>query len=1219
MPGAWGCVSKKPEMSSFFEEAFDEGWAQKDVPMKVTIDIVVEGEAISVTLEELASLLQPSMKSALAPLAKYRRIPKTVLPKVDLVTPTRYLRGNKMAPLRALLPKLVQNCRAELPLLLEKLPQSKMDLLAHALTSYGNDTGTLTELMSVALEGEFVKVKNERGSIMRGSTFAVQMTKLFVLGSQFSEYRKTVLNEPLLQMANSASEPDLSACFRSVLTAIMSEGAVKSMPKELRHVCFLLFSMSEGAGLSADERDGQVAGLIMLRFFNPAIISPWTHDLLTGVAPSAALTGHLKLLTRALQKFSTGLAYVEESMMATQAVMTEMYPAFRTYLHSICEAMTDAKPDFSMPASDDACASMFEVLFSCGELARTKGWDDVAALVVDLRYLNKMQMYLQAEASYLSSLEKIEESLRKISVGTISTGDPFEIVYAALKQMSAWHGSLFFMLHDRLETEWLHVGSIADWMHQVLLEVDDVYQPYVSSFLFTFRNLVDISRDLSSSSEAAENKELIDAISRLFPLLGRPLKRFGETLAVVGDTQLTESHPDEKHVRVFMRRGMELFNALRDAVNVSAVLEMGQLQLQFVEKLDLIRPGRTIVRQGFLMDTVGAQLEMWLFSDMVLCGMQIPGSRNYKTVFKCPLSVVATRPVPGDELSFVLSTIADVGGGVNGGDDSKSSIRNRRLSMNKPVFHADFQLKCTTAKQKGGWLTDILGLQEKLQSSERLSRTSVAREQLPIMGGSDWGNLMKACVRREVAENDFVMQTGSKHGGRVSRIAEGKVALKCGSLELAKIGPGDVFCFEAFATELCVMDAVAIAGPVVIETIGDVDQIQDLQLLRRFFKSMTAMAEALLRKVRLRYAANRVLQAKQKRQLSIVEIGDLVLKALDEAEASATASSYSKLDVADILMGAEPVEFTTPLITDVLPNLLELKSYRAAAGSQLLRAHWTCVICALESEKHVTVKDGCPTLTRKGKTLNGTNVAKAIQDALDALEKEDFFGLKGETAIAQFAVTAKHLDRLYVSQHYLCLSGGRVLGLGAEKKQSIHMGHVSGCELKKKTLEVHYGTPVQSIKIAFKSTNEAATVFSLLMRRDMTVVSAGRTFDTFPTVTFPQGSVITSGDRPSVYVLQDVASVRVVAKMAAGDLLLETLGPGAMFVTDSAFFGLPNDAKVAWVSDPNSEVTAREISVEALGESDQLCVSVLKELVKVQVLEMQKYLVSLSTTTATST
>jgi hypothetical protein len=128
------------------------------------------------------------------------------------------------------------------------------------------------------------------------------------------------------------------------------------------------------------------------------------------------------------------------------------------------------------------------------------------------------------------------------------------------------------------------------------------------------------------------------------------------------------------------------------------------------------------------------------------------------------------------------------------------------------------------------------------------------------------------------------------------------------------------------------------------------------------------------------------------------------------------------------------------------------------------------------------------------------------------------------------------------------------------------------------------------------------------MHREIASPNAARAYDTFPLVTFPQNSAIASSGHPAVYVLQDVPSVRVVAKMAAGDLLLQTLGPGAMFVADSAFFGLPDDSKVAWISDPNADVPAREISIEALGESDQLCVSVLRELVRVQVLEMQKYL-----------
>lgn len=91
-------------------------------------------------------------------------------------------------------------------------------------------------------------------------------------------------------------------------------------------------------------------------------------------------------------------------------------------------------------------------------------------------------------------------------------------------------------------------------------------------------------------------------------------------------------------MRSFLARGKELFQLLKDAVNVTSVLEMGQLQLHFTEKLDLIRPGRTIVRQGFLYDTQGTQLEMWLFNDSILCGVPIPSRFRLRDSFFSPLS-----------------------------------------------------------------------------------------------------------------------------------------------------------------------------------------------------------------------------------------------------------------------------------------------------------------------------------------------------------------------------------------------------------------------------------------------------------------------------------------------------------------------------------------------------------------------------------------------------
>jgi hypothetical protein len=71
-----------------------------------------------------------------------------------------------------------------------------------------------------------------------------------------------------------------------------------------------------------------------------------------------------------------------------------------------------------------------------------------------------------------------------------------------------------------------------------------------------------------------------------------------------------------------------------------------------------------------------------------------------------------------------------------------STIRSRRMSVQKPL-NSDFRLKCPSAKQKGAWLTDILGLQEKLMSEDRLSRSSAARQQLPNMGSTEWQQIMK--------------------------------------------------------------------------------------------------------------------------------------------------------------------------------------------------------------------------------------------------------------------------------------------------------------------------------------------------------------------------------------------------------------------------------------------------------------------------------------------
>lgn len=108
---------------------------------------------------------------------------------------------------------------------------------------------------------------------------------------------------------------------------------------------------------------------------------------------------------------------------------------------------------------------------------------------------------------------------------------------------------------------------------------------------------------------------------------------------------------------------------------------------------------------------------------------------------------------------------------------------------------------------------------------------------------------------------------------------------------------------------------------------------------------------------------------------------------------------------------------------------------------------------------------------------------------------ETLFGLKDETVVAQFNVTATNADKMYISKHFICLFG-RVLGVlltcflsffllnfvgvGVEKKKVINLGHIQSCDLKKKILELQYHSEEKketaSLKITFKSLNERYTL-----------------------------------------------------------------------------------------------------------------------------------------------
>ena len=92
-----------------------------------------------------------------------------------------------------------------------------------------------------------------------------------------------------------------------------------------------------------------------------------------------------------------------------------------------------------------------------------------------------------------------------------------------------------------------------------------------------------------------------------------------------------------------------------------------------------------------------------------------------------------------------------------------------------------------------------------------------------------------------------------------------------------------------------------------------------------------------------------------------------------------------------------------------------------------------------------------------------------------------------------------------------------------------------------------------------------------------------------------------------IYVLQDIAIVNIVARMAAGNVVLHTVPSGTIFAPDSTFFGLPEDTKIAWLCDQNADVKVKVISSEALS-GGEISISILRWLAQEQQKEMSGYI-----------
>jgi hypothetical protein len=100
------------------------------------------------------------------------------------------------------------------------------------------------------------------------------------------------------------------------------------------------------------------------------------------------------------------------------------------------------------------------------------------------------------------------------------------------------------------------------------------------------------------------------------------------------------------------------------------------------------------------------------------------------------------------------------------------------------------------------------------------------------------------------------------------------------------------------------------------------------------------------------------------------------------------------------------------------------------------------------------------------------------------------------------------------------------------------------------TVENSPQTPHRAaVTLRNKDKGAASLIASMLDACPTRTVSGGSTFDRKVSGTSLEDF------SPCLYVVQDVATVNVVAAMAAGDIVLHSLDPGSIFAPDATFFG----------------------------------------------------------------
>lgn len=212
----------------------------------------------------------------------------------------------------------------------EVLDKTDYDPFAKALIHISLLAGTTVPLTRGLIEAEFIHNHHDPTSILRGNCVASKVMGMFsrkIGQSYLSECLGAIVADLALNERNNFEidpakmydiedkEAEIEKNFKQLMSKagmlldrIVSDAMVSKMPREIRAVAGFV---AEYARIYAPTREvALVGGFIMLRLFNPSLVTPESFGMLPlGKTPTSKCRRNLVIITKVLQNLSNNIPF----------------------------------------------------------------------------------------------------------------------------------------------------------------------------------------------------------------------------------------------------------------------------------------------------------------------------------------------------------------------------------------------------------------------------------------------------------------------------------------------------------------------------------------------------------------------------------------------------------------------------------------------------------------------------------------------------------------------------------------------------------------------------------------------------------------------------------------------------------------------------------------------------------------------------------------------